>query len=258
MEKDFYPLIFRFLDSRTVMNSMMVNKFYYKLAKNNSLWNNFCLKKNYPTNVKHDQYINYQKCYIISKWCIGRGIKYVFFQTKLYLFNKNLISIPPEIGALINLQKLNLSGNNLTSIPHEVGNLIYLKKLYLYNNKITNIPPELGNLSNLQILNIGNNNITSIPPELGNLSNLKELSLSVNNITSIPPELGNLTNLQRLYLGNNKITSIPPELGALTNLQELYLNRINPLELRTLQCDTHPRNFKVFNKPVRHNNITLL
>ena len=134
--------------------------------------------------------------------------------------------IPPELGALTNLDTLYLYSNNLTGpIPPELGTLTNLDDLRLNSNNLTGpIPPELGALTNLDDLYLYSNNLTgSIPPELGDLYILQNLWLGINNLTgSIPPELGDLYNLQHLWVGNNNLTgSIPPELGSLINLTGL-------------------------------------
>ena len=175
--------------------------------------------------------------------------------THLYLQSSNLTGqLPPELGTMAHLERLQLSYNNLTgippelgdltnleylwslrqqhgrltgSIPPELGDLINLRELRLYVNYLTGIPPELGDLTNLSLLALRNNNLTgSIPPELGDLTNLVSLHLHKNNLTgSIPPELGALTNLTELFLNNNNLTgSLPPELGDLTNLDSLWLS----------------------------------
>ena len=122
-----------------------------------------------------------------------------------------------------------LESNNLTgSIPPEIGNLVNLERLGLGDNNLTgSIPPEIGNLVNLEWLTLESNNLTgSIPPEIGNLVNLERLALESNNLTgSIPPEIGNLVNLEWLGLGDNNLTgSIPPEIGNLVNLERLALD----------------------------------
>ena len=57
-----------------------------------------------------------------------------FNVTKLYINNKKLIMIPPEIGNLINLQHLDCSHNKLTTLPKEISNLTNLQTLICYNN----------------------------------------------------------------------------------------------------------------------------
>ena len=137
-------------------------------------------------------------------------------------------SLPPELGTLANLTRLNLSVNSLEgAIPPELGNLNNLEWLLLDGNFFTGpIPPELGNLANLDALALGVNQLSGpIPPELGKLTNLTLLWLPWNRLAGpIPPELGNLTNLDTLNLTRNNLSGpVPPELTNLTNLLELLL-----------------------------------
>ena len=90
-----------------------------------------------------------------------------------------------------------LSDNNLAgAIPPELGDLDGLKRVDLYDNSLTGkIPEELGKLTNLKALNLSGNDLSGpIPEELGNLANLDELHLASNSLSGeIPDELGNLT-----------------------------------------------------------------
>ena len=136
--------------------------------------------------------------------------------------------IPPELSLLTNVQLLALGGNQLTGpIPTWLVNITNLEELYLWGNQFTGaIPPELGNLPGLVKLGLGENQLTgTIPPELGNLNNLERLNLTRNQLTGdIPPELSLLTNVQLLALGGNQLTGpIPTWLVNITNLEELYL-----------------------------------
>jgi internalin A len=157
---------------------------------------------------------------------------------ELDLSNKEITSLPKEIGNLSSLKELLLYDNQLKSIPIELGNLSNLIKLELENNQLISVPAELGNLSSLELLQLGNNQLTSIPAELGNLSNLTTLYLNDNQLTSVPVELGNLSNLTRLDLESNQLVSIPVELGNLSNLTrlDLYANQLTsiPVELGDL------------------------
>ena len=142
-------------------------------------------------------------------------------------------SIPPELGQLTALERLNLRWNSLRgSIPLELSGLTELRVLRLDGNSLSGeIPPELSLLTNLEVLNLRSSLKVGIPPELGRLANLKTLSIGSNQqgAAEIPPELGDLTNLERLYLEYSGLTgSIPPELGRLTNLKTLSL-RVNQL-----------------------------
>ncbi len=149
--------------------------------------------------------------------------------TGLFL-NGNQLSgeIPPELGNLANLKRLDLYLNDLTGeIPPELGNLANLIELDLYYNQLNGeIPPELGNLANLTSLRLSENQLSGeMPPELGNLANLEELLLNDSQLSGeIPPELGNLANLKTLHLQVNQLSGeIPPELGNLANLTYLSL-----------------------------------
>lgn len=90
---------------------------------------------------------------------------------ELSQFHNNLSGpIPPELGSLSNLERLDLSGNRLTgSIPAELGSLNSLEALSLLGNQLTgSIPAELGDPGNLADLDLSENQLTgSIPPELG-------------------------------------------------------------------------------------------
>ena len=138
--------------------------------------------------------------------------------------------IPPELSLLTNVQLLALGGNQLTGpIPTWLVNITNLEELYLWGNQFTGaIPPELGNLPGLVKLGLGENRLTGeIPTELGSLAKLERLSLSENQLTGpIPAELGSLVNLRELWLNDNQLSGpVPTWMGSLANLQELYLSQ---------------------------------
>ena len=134
-------------------------------------------------------------------------------------------SIPPELGALRLLEKLELGAkqiydsSDLTACtPTEFG-------------LTGSIPPELGQLSTLENLNLTRNRLSGeIPPALGQLSALRSLSLYVNQLEGeIPEELGSLSQLESLRIDDNQLSGeIPPELGQLSKI-----------EFRTLDLSTN-------------------
>ena len=136
--------------------------------------------------------------------------------------------IPPELGGLRGLKRLNLKANDLSGpIPPELGGLVGLERLELDSNILTGpIPSELGNLASLTLLRLGGNNLSGpIPAELGNLAELTWLSLGTGELSGpIPAELGNLAELTFLRLSKNNLTGpVPAELGKLANLTDLWL-----------------------------------
>ena len=138
--------------------------------------------------------------------------------------------IPPQLGALTNLESLALSFNRYDNqstgpIPPQLGTLTNLRELRLYGDLTGPIPPQLGMLTQLRRLSLGGNLTGPIPSQLGALTNLESLSLNHNQLSGpIPSQLGALINLQQLWLYGNRLTgTIPPQLGALANLQDLSL-----------------------------------
>ena len=113
-------------------------------------------------------------------------------------------------GSPLQVTSLVLSDSQLTgTIPPELGNLNNLERLNLTRNQLTgDIPPELSLLTNVQLLALGGNQLTGpIPTWLVNITNLEELYLWGNQFTgAIPPELGNLPGLVKLGLGENRLT----------------------------------------------------
>ena len=135
--------------------------------------------------------------------------------------------IPPSIGDLENLTRLNLSSNEflLGHIPASIGKLSKLEYLELGDTGISgSIPPELGDISSLKLINFQSMGALSgsIPAELGKLANLENLFLTHTNVSgSIPPELGMLSNLLSLILVGNELSGSLPEELANLNVSEL-------------------------------------
>ena len=179
--------------------------------------------------------------------------------TKIVLYNNNLNGvIPPEIGNLDKLERLELwtnslsdtipseicnlknlyqiriTGNQLTGpIPEDIGNLTELNYLALCRNELSeSIPASIGQLGKLQYLDLGSNEFSgSIPLEICDLTSLAWLDLGSNQLAgTIPPEIGNLTELYYLDLSFNQLTgSISSSIGSLVQLENLYLS-LNQLE----------------------------
>ncbi|MHC4352399.1 MAG: leucine-rich repeat domain-containing protein, partial [Planctomycetota bacterium] len=169
--------------------------------------------------------------------------------TSLRLSCEGLTSLPPEIGHLTNLTRLDLYGNRLTSVPAELAQLTELRALALGANQLTSVPAELAHLTELTALGLSANQLTSVPAELVHLSKLTALWLQNNQLTGVPAELAQLTNLTILDLRRNQLLCIPAELAQLAKLTRLNLedNRLTSLpaeigrlkNLRVLSLDNN-------------------
>ena len=114
-------------------------------------------------------------------------------------------SLPPEIGTLSALRRVEIGGNSgLTGL----------------------IPFQLSSLADLEVLNLQSNGLTgSIPAVLGRLANLEELLLGSNPLGGqVPRELDNLVRLRGLELRYTMLSSpLPESLVRLSNLSWLAL-----------------------------------
>ncbi|KAJ3052050.1 RAM signaling network component [Rhizophlyctis rosea] len=129
----------------------------------------------------------------------------------LNLGDRKLEHLPPEIGLLLELERLGLPNNLLTTLPTEIGKLAHLRYLNLKSNLLREFPAVLCDLPRLEVLDISRNKIKRLPSALGNLMNLKVLSIARNRIQQIPSYIGYMSELQVLKLEHNPIQWPPPD-----------------------------------------------
>ena len=86
--------------------------------------------------------------------------------------NQLTMSIPVEMGSLINLGSLNISHNNLTGrIPSTVGACVRLEALRVEGNLLQgSIPQSLASLKGMQVLDFSHNNLSGTIPEFLDMS----------------------------------------------------------------------------------------
>ena len=91
----------------------------------------------------------------------------VFFDKEEELDSFSPKTIPPSLGDLSHLKKLDISGNGLTGvIPRQLGYLAQLETLDLSNNRLSGeIPPELALLPSLESLHLGGNDLEGCIPD---------------------------------------------------------------------------------------------
>ncbi|KAH9782595.1 MDIS1-interacting receptor like kinase 2 [Citrus sinensis] len=101
--------------------------------------------------------------------------------------------IPPKIGKLYQLHKLDFSLNHIVGeLPIELGNLKSLNYRALNGNKVYgSLPRVLGSISDLEYLDLFSHNFLGgeIPPQICNLESLEKLNLSYNNLSGLIPDI---------------------------------------------------------------------
>jgi hypothetical protein len=136
--------------------------------------------------------------------------------------------LPPEIGELRQLERLQLQNNSLAELPAEITNLRQLYFIGLDGNRFTDFPTVLFQLPQLSTVSLMDNPLTRLPPEIGEFQQLRSLNVSGCGLTDLPPGLFELRQLADLDLGFNQLDHLPPEIGNLQELLELRLHA-NPL-----------------------------
>ncbi|KAH8251819.1 hypothetical protein KR038_008993 [Drosophila bunnanda] len=151
--------------------------------------------------------------------------------TVLTLHDNALVELPPEIGKLEKLMRLNVSHNKLKQLPRETYSLPELRHLNISYNQFNELDPDISDLHMLEFLDAGHNNIQSLPGGIGFLVRLTALLLPYNHIKELPPDLVNMRSLQKLDLMQNDLTCLPEDMGLLRKLECLYLQHNDILEL---------------------------
>ncbi|KAF0926106.1 hypothetical protein E2562_021820 [Oryza meyeriana var. granulata] len=144
--------------------------------------------------------------------------------------------IPPSLGKLQKLEKLNLDMSNLEAkdswgweFLDTLSNCTRLKMLSLHQNLLQGVlPNSIGNLSSSMDNLVLSNNMLSglVPSSIGNLHRITKLGLDFNSFTGpIDGWIGSMVNLQALSLDSNNFTgNIPASIGNMSKMSGLFLS----------------------------------
>ena len=149
----------------------------------------------------------------------------------------DLVTLPEEVRALLNLQTLILEYcRQLASLP-DLGNLKYLRHLNLQATIIERLPESLERLINLRYLNISRTSLKEMPPNIGQLTKLRTLTdflVGRQSETSIK-ELGKLHLRGALHIGNLQNVVDARDAGEANLKGKKHLDRLR----FTWDGDTH-------------------
>ncbi len=157
--------------------------------------------------------------------------------------NDQIKHLPPDLGKLVNLVKLEMAClEKLEDLPEEIGNLRNLEYLILDNGNgcvmNVSIPESIGNLQKLKVLNLygaldpdlwlhrsepSPPKSKPLPQAIRKLTNLEELNLGRNSLSSVPEQVAALRNLIKLGLDYSELHQLPAFIGNLKKLRELSL-----------------------------------
>lgn len=127
------------------------------------------------------------------------------------------VPLPPSIGLLVELERLELVNDKLTTLPAELGALARLRALILARNQVRALPDAIGRLSALEELDLAwNRGLRKLPPAIGELTRLRRLSIEWTGVTALPAGFARLTRL-RDFTASDRLATVPAEVW--TNLR---------------------------------------
>ncbi len=193
-----------------VINTPLLEEFPYMLVRNQPRLQKFSLKSDVVGELRYS-FEEQRDCLQILElelpsltflyWGIFSTLRESLLKLSLRNCSK-LPQVPPTIGVLIHLQKLDLTNCNLTdeTFPKQVALLLNLQVLDIGTNSLTKIPDVIEFIPQLRSLCVCYNKITKLPPWILS-SEITSLCIAYNDFTNFPTdEISNLSYLN--YNGN--------------------------------------------------------
>ncbi|KAJ6737590.1 LEUCINE RICH REPEAT CONTAINING PROTEIN [Salix viminalis] len=182
----------------------------------------------------------------------------------------NLCTLPPSIGFLSQLIKLDLSSNrSLTCLPDRIGELKSLVSLDLQNcSKLASIPDSIVKLKSLVTLHLQNcSNLASLPKNIKQLPMLIELDLGgcerLQHLPQLPSTLQvliasgciSLTSVAGVFMQGEKDYEAASQQFNFSGCLQLDQNSLTKIigdaRLRIQRMATSLFNQQYFGKPIR-------
>ena len=154
----------------------------------------------------------------LSAWPALAGVEHLRNVVELDLSNNDITEVPPSIGGLAGLEKLNLMGNRLQTLPAEIAQLRRLVLLGLKDNLLEHLP-ALGGMACLEQLFLTSNRLTTLPEGLDALPRLRKLTAAWNPFASLPASLFRSRSLEFLRVsGAGHLAALPDTVGEADRL----------------------------------------
>ncbi|VDK39500.1 unnamed protein product [Taenia asiatica] len=128
--------------------------------------------------------------------------------TRLNLFGNSIKELPGDgIAQLDSLVNIDIRDNELVGLPEEIAALVNLKQFLLSSNQIATLPRAFTQLTALVLLDLAHNRLTALPNDLENLTALEKLDVSDNQLSQVPSSLP--PALTSLNLSKNRLIRLP-------------------------------------------------
>jgi Leucine-rich repeat (LRR) protein len=144
--------------------------------------------------------------------------------TEITAISNRLIILPPEIGKLENLRRLDVQYNQIDSLPPSFADLRALRFVNFNNNNFHEFPDPLGGLTNLETLYMNYNRIKKLPQSIGGLVQIRTLSFYGNRICKVHKLIKWLRHIIVLNLADNCLSELPETIGDIVTLEWLLLS----------------------------------